>query len=417
MADRPRKAPPPRPTQGGSLYERYKDALRRGHVASLRGRYEAAIGAYSEAAAIAPDRALPHGAIGGIFVKMGRPADALESYGRALAIAPRDEQALKGRAELLAAVGRRVEAAELLDRLAAVFDSNGRLADASDAARRALELAESRERRRQVEAYAERLRAQPGDEAAARALAQVLRVLEPPFVAPAVAAAVEPARVEPEPAVVEETPVVEAAEVVAAAAVEELAAPEAEAGAGEARAEPGTEPAVEAAHAEPAPVAEITADAEPEPAPVAADEETPQELEPAAAEPDAVATAEAVPEEPAVDAFAIGRAAEDALAAGDAQSARDGLLAAAAAHRRAGRSFAAIDACYLALAVAPADVDLHVLLTELYLERGWRGPAVDKLLLLGRLAELADDAATRDRLCAIATDQLPDESRLTQLCA
>jgi hypothetical protein len=43
-------------------------------------------------------------------------------------------------------------------------------------------------------------------------------------------------------------------------------------------------------------------------------------------------------------------------------AARDGLLAAAAAHREAGRSFAAIDACYLALAVAPADVDLHLML-------------------------------------------------------
>src|SRR5262245_66190039 len=111
---------------------------------------------------------------------MGRPAEALDSYGRALAISPRDEQALRGRAELLAAAGRRVEAADLLDRLAAVLDGSGRLADASDAERRALELAESRERRRQVEVYAERLRASAGDEKAARALAQVLRVLEPP---------------------------------------------------------------------------------------------------------------------------------------------------------------------------------------------------------------------------------------------
>ena len=159
-------------------------------------------------AAIAPDRALPHAAIGGILVKMGRPAEALESYGRALAIAPRDEQALRGRAELPAA-GRRVEAAELLDRPAEVLDGSGRLADASDAARRALELAESRERRRQVESYAERLRASAGDEAAARALAHVLRVLEPPVAPqppgpdvdlapePPIAAAVEPV-VEPE---------------------------------------------------------------------------------------------------------------------------------------------------------------------------------------------------------------------------
>ena len=113
----------------------------------------------------------------------------------------------------------------------------------------------------------------------------------------------------------------------------------------------------------------------------------------------------------------VSRAAEDALAAGDAVAARDGLLIAAAAHRSEGRSFAAIDACYLALAVAPADFDLHVLLTELYLERGWRGPAVDKLLLLSRLADLEDDPRTRERLCAIATDQLPDEPRLVELCA
>jgi len=37
-----------------ALYERYKEALRRGHVASLRGRPEAALAAYVEAATIAP---------------------------------------------------------------------------------------------------------------------------------------------------------------------------------------------------------------------------------------------------------------------------------------------------------------------------------------------------------------------------
>jgi len=51
----------------GSLYERYKDALRRGHVAALRGRHDAAVDAYGEAAEIAPDRALPHTSIGGIL--------------------------------------------------------------------------------------------------------------------------------------------------------------------------------------------------------------------------------------------------------------------------------------------------------------------------------------------------------------
>ena len=359
MADRPKKQA--RPAATNSLYERYKDALRRGHVASLRGRLESAVGAYSEAAQIAPDRALPHAAIGGILVKMNRPAEAMQSYGRALKLAPRDEAALRGQADLLAAAGRRVEAAELLDRLADVLDGSNRLADASDAARRALELAESRERRRQVEAYATRLKASAGDEAAAAALARVLRVLEPPIApAPVVAAAViaDTETEIPEPELEPETVVVAEAVVEAVAEDEDQATEAAES-------VEATEEALEAEMA-------TELDAEPlseameetASAPAGADAAP----EPAAPEP------EPEPEPEPVDAFVVGRAAEEALAHGDAAAARDGLLAAAAAHRDAGRSFAAIDACYLALAVAPADVDLHLMLTRLYLERGWRGP-------------------------------------------
>ena len=57
------------------------------------------------------------------------------------------------------------------------------------------------------------------------------------------------------------------------------------------------------------------------------------------------------------------------------------------------------------------------MLTRLYLERGWRGPAVDKLLLLGRLADLAEDADTRARLRDLASQELPDEPRLADLVA
>ena len=75
-------------------------------------------------------------------------------------------------------LGRRAEAADTLDRLAGLLEREGRLADACDVARRSLELAESRGRRRQVENLVARLRETPGDAAAAEALARALSVLE-----------------------------------------------------------------------------------------------------------------------------------------------------------------------------------------------------------------------------------------------
>lgn len=316
--------------KSASLYERYKDALRRGHVAALRNRLDAAVVAYDEAATIAPDRALPHTSIGGILVRMNRLDDAVAAYDRAIALAPRDEGALKGQSEVLVKLGRRTEAAGALDRLADAYEAAGRLPDAADAARRALELAESRVRRRQLESLAARLRGSAGDESAERALVGVLRVLEPP--------APPPLEI-PEPAAETEADVEEAA-------------------------------------------------AEPEPEP-----------------------------EPVDDALVRSAEGEAALITGDLATARAGLLAAARVHRQFDRPAAAIDACYLALAAEPADPDLHLLLVELYLDRGWKGPATDKLLLLGRLASLAEDDATRQRLCAVATERLPNEPRLASLCA
>lgn len=347
MSERKAKQEPPAPSP--SLYERYKDALRRGHVAALRGRLEPAIDAYGEAATIAGDRALPHAAIGGIFVRMGKMPEALAAYDRALAVGPRDETSLRGRAEVLRSLRRPVEAADTLDRLAEVLDGAGRVPDACDAARRALELAESKERRRYVMSLAVRLREMTGDPAADQALAHALRFLEP-------AAPREP---EPEPV-----------DAVVAEPVEAVA-PEAE---------PATEPA-------------------PEPEPP----------------PEAVPVPE--PEHRLANPVALGAAGEDALYAGDPIAARDGLLAAAYGYRRTGRGLAAIDACFLALAVAPAGGELHLMLAELYLDVGWRALAVDKLVLLTKLAELDGDPTTRERVCRIAKDRLPDEPRLMGLCA
>ena len=44
------------------------------------------------------------------------------------------------------------------------------------------------------------------------------------------------------------------------------------------------------------------------------------------------------------------------------------------------------------LAILLSDPDIHLLLAELYLDRGWRGPAADKAGSAGRLTQLTDDA-------------------------
>ena len=110
-------------------------------------------------------------------------------YTAALALSPRDEAAMLGRAQALAALDRRPEAADAYDSLAELRAASGKLADAVDAARRALELAEGRERRRMLEQLIERLRATAPGEPGRVALERALRVLDGPAVADATAAA------------------------------------------------------------------------------------------------------------------------------------------------------------------------------------------------------------------------------------
>ena len=163
---------------GEALYERYKDALKRGHVASLRGRLDEALDAYAEASTIAPERPTPHTSAGTALMRGRRPAEALRHYDAALRLAPRDEAALLGRAQSLTELGRRREAADAFDALAEVRATDGALADAVDAARRGLELAEGRDRRRTLERLIERLRASEPGEPGRLALERALLVLE-----------------------------------------------------------------------------------------------------------------------------------------------------------------------------------------------------------------------------------------------
>jgi tetratricopeptide (TPR) repeat protein len=297
-----------------AVFERYKEALRRGHVATERGRFDAALVAYSNAAALAPDRSLPHLSMAATLRKMGRNNDALAAYGAALERAPHDVAALTGRAETLDAASRPVEAADTLDRLASVHEAAGRVAEACDATCRALDLAESRTRRRQVERLVRALRDGPQD-------ATVEATLE--------------------------------------RAVGRLAV------------------------AIPAPAAD--------------------------------GTKARTSAEPLVDAGVLLASAEASLATGQESAGRD-LVRAAVAQRAAGHIDAAMDACYLALAVTPGDPELHVVLAELYVDRGWQAPAAEKLFLLGRLVELTGDMAGRERLCAVVARSFADDPRLAAIC-
>jgi tetratricopeptide (TPR) repeat protein len=299
-----------------AVYERYKEALRRGHVAAERGRFDAALVAYRNAAGLAPDRALPHLSMAAALRRMGRDEDALAAYGFAIEREPRDVAAHTARAETLLALGRPADAADALDRLAEVHEAAGRVPDACDTVRRALELAESRTRRRHIEGLVRALRDGPQDEEVQGALERAVGVLR--LTIPAASADV-----------------------------------------------PGTLPPHERA-------------------------------------PD--------------DAATVLAEAEASLGNGDDATTRDLFVRAAIAQRAAGHTDAAIDACYLALAVAPGDPELHVVMAELYLDRGWEGPAAEKLLLLGRLVELTGDLAGRDRLCRVVARSFADDPRLAAMC-
>ena len=162
-----------------ALYERYKDALRRGHMAALRGRLDLAVAAYEAAAAIAPDRALPYASLGDAYVRLGQVQAAEAAFAEALLRAPGDETALRGRAELREAHGERSEAAGDFETLAETLERADRLVEAMDAARRALELAESRARRATVQRLASKLESQDADPSAAEALRLAMLLLEP----------------------------------------------------------------------------------------------------------------------------------------------------------------------------------------------------------------------------------------------
>jgi len=298
-----------------TLFERYKEALRSGHVAVRRGRFEDAAAAYREAIAITADRAVPRTALGSVHLRLGDPQGALEAFDGALALEPDDDASLLGRAQALVVLRRTTEAALVYDQLAGIRAGRTRLPDAAEAARRALAIEPTDERRQRHARLVEELRATAGAES-------------------------------PDDAI----------------AVESAAA------------------------------TGLATDTGP-------------------ADDQGVDAAPATPPEPPPDPEALIVAFEEAAARGDVEGAAAAALAAANAHRQEGRVEAAFDAGLLGIGVRPGDVDLHLLLADLAVDRGWTGQAGEAYRQLLRLADLDGDAAAAELVRRTAAARLPDDPR------
>ncbi len=416
------------------LYERYKEALRVGHVAVLRGALDEALEAYRAAAEIAPSRALPHTSRGGVLLRLGHLEEALVEYAAAVARAPHDEGSLLGQAEALTISGQRVDAAAALDHVSEIQEASGRLPEAADTLRRAMELEESVERGRRQRGLLRQIRLSAGDQAAERLLARALRLRDEPA-----AGTVEPARGAVGAAPVGLRLLPAAPFVWRESQSDAIVRPVAPS--------PAVSSAVSPAGASlnmPA-VAELAA-AAPDPEPVAPPDAPLRAgfvSQPAAATESALvgaALAAASPVEAigvvgvmdgALDTPLMGvgesqhqptgdellGAAEAADLAGDTTTLRSLLLWTARAYAREGRFEAGLDATHRLLQRAPSDVDAHLVLVELYVARDWNVLATEKLVLLGRLAELNDDEHTRQRLRAVVSRTFPMDERLSSLCS
>jgi tetratricopeptide (TPR) repeat protein len=441
----------------GSLFDQYKAALRRGHLAALAGNLDEALDAYAAAARLVPDRALPVASQGTVLHRLDRWPEAAEAFERALQLAPDDEAALRARAVAREQRGLRSGAASDFERLAFVLDVAGRSIDAADAARRAANLEPSAVR----EALADRL---------ARAAALRIDLLPSERAMPASRWGQVPDPrlgaipiAEPTDGPRADSPAAEAAEAGEAAEAIELSAAMAPAGASD---EPGAGESLDGPELGAARTGDHEpGDAEagleaPEPAAAGATDMTlyvptlDEELDALGDRPDAISAALAarlaelgtqpawVDMEDSPIKSALGDLGPDGqswppvdlpsppppplvgpppdpedlladaatlIAAGDVRAARDLMLTAAMVHRAAGRLDAALEICLQLLTTAPGDPQVHLAIANLQLDRGWTALATEKIELLLRLTSLTGDTQAEADVHGLASERLRDE--------
>ena len=78
---------------------------------------------------------------------------------------------------------------------------------------------------------------------------------------------------------------------------------------------------------------------------------------------------------------------------------------------------AAIDACLRGLEAQPGNIDIHFVMTMLYLRRGWIELGVQRALLIERRLDIDDDSLRRNALMALARDFCSSAPELERLAA
>lgn len=364
----------------GSLFDQYKAALRRGHVAALGGDLEGALAAYGEAARLVPERALPIASRGTVLHRLDRWPQAVEAFDLALRLAPDDEAALRARALARAERGLRSGAAADFERLAFVLDVASRSGEAAEAAQRAVELEPSPAR----VALVSRLRGVPSHGAdrmiAAAADGDPERGSPPPPAEPAAVETPPGGGLPPEPP--PEPEPVGSASAALAARIAELGTqpdwvdmderPTVDGGTGDMDADGRPWPEIDLPTPPPAPIEGRPAD----------------------------------PEALLAEAAAL-------IDAADAVAARDRMLLAVMIHREAGRLDAALEVCLQLLTTAPGDPQVHLAIANLQLDRSWTDVATEKIELLLRLTALTGDSRATADVHGLASERLRDDVMAT----
>lgn len=347
----------------GQLFDQYKAALRRGHMAALAGDLEAALEAYREATSLVPERTLPLASQGTVLHRLGRWPEAAEVFESALRLSPDDEATLRARATAREERAMHSGAAADFERLAFVLDVAGRAPEAAEAAR-----------------HANALDPQPARAALAERLAR---------------AATRPARAEaaagaaPSMADGADADTIEAIEASTADVDEPLPASD-DVGADEPMFTPVMRRVVPETDAE---VARAAQDVDPHTTWPGRDLPSP--------------THEIVGPPPDTEQLMAEAAAM--FEAGDDAGASERMLTAVAVHRSAGRLDAALDVCFQLLAIAPGDPHAHLAIANLQLDRGWTPLAREKIDLLLRLTSLTGDTQSEADTLGLAAERLRDQ--------